>query len=235
MTTFNGLSAGKLRADLDPAIIGRDIVVVDKTTSTNDSVLERTLPSTPEGLVVFAERQTAGRGQRNNSWESAAGKGLWFSILLRPKIDIGASAQLAEWAASTVADTISTEFARQATVKLPNDVVMIGKKIAGVLVEMRAQKNAPHIAIVGIGLNVNQRSEDFSDELRPRAISLAMALDRSAKGRIRRGEQVDRQQLAVALLRNLDASYQKIFRGGSSSPLSASRTDSSSGELDAKE
>jgi BirA family biotin operon repressor/biotin-[acetyl-CoA-carboxylase] ligase len=203
------LPVHEIRDALSGCTIGRDIVVVDETTSTNDSVLERTLPSTPEGLVVFAERQTAGRGQRNNSWESAAGKGLWFSILLRPKIDIGASAQLAEWAASTVADTISTEFARQATVKLPNDVVMAGKKIAGVLVEMRAQKNAPHIAIVGIGLNVNQRTEDFSDELRPRAISLAMALRRP----------VDRQQLAVALLRNLDASYQKIFCGGSSSPL----------------
>ena len=203
------LPVHEIRDALSGCTIGRDIVVVDETTSTNDSVWERTLPSTPEGLVVFAERQTAGRGQRNNSWESAAGKGLWFSILLRPKIDIGASAQLAEWAASTVADTISTEFARQATVKLPNDVVMAGKKIAGVLVEMRAQKNAPHIAIVGIGLNVNQRSEDFSDELHPRAISLAMALRRP----------VDRQQLAVALLRNLDASYQKIFCGGSSSPL----------------
>jgi BirA family biotin operon repressor/biotin-[acetyl-CoA-carboxylase] ligase len=203
MTTFDALSADKLRADLDSAIIGRDIVVVDETTSTNDSVLERTSLSTPEGLVVFTERQTAGRGQRKNSWESATGKGLWFSILLRPKIDIGASPQLAEWAASSVADTISTEFAREATVKLPNDVVMAGKKIAGVLVEMRAQKNAPHIAIVGIGLNVNQRAEDFSDELRPRAISLAMALNR----------EVDRHRFAIALLRNLDASYRKLFAG----------------------
>jgi len=211
MTTFDALSGDKLRADLDSAIIGRDIVVVDETTSTNDSVLERTSPSTPEGLVVFAERQTAGRGQRNNSWESAAGKGLWFSILLRPKIDIRAALQLADWAACTIADTISTEFAREATVKLPNDVVVAGKKIAGVLVEMRAQKNSPHIAIVGIGLNVNQRAEDFSDELRPRAISLAMALDRSATRRIHRGEQVDRHQFAVALLRNLDASYRDRF------------------------
>ena len=211
MLTFDTLSGDKLRADLDSAIIGRDIVVVDETTSTNDSVLERTSPSTPEGLVVFAERQTAGRGQRNNSWESAAGKGLWFSILLRPKIDIGASPQLAEWAARTIADTISTEFVREATVKLPNDVVVAGKKIAGVLVEMRAQKNSAHIAIVGIGLNVNQRAEDFSDELRPRAISLAMALDRSATRRIYRGEQVDRHQLAVALLQNLDASYRDRF------------------------
>ncbi len=209
MTTFDALSAEKLRVDLDSAIIGRDIVVVDETTSTNDSVLERASPTTPEGLVVFAERQTAGRGQRNNSWESATGKGLWFSILLRPKIDIGASPQLAEWAARTVADTISKEFALQATVKLPNDIVVAGKKIAGILVEMRAQRNAPHIAIVGIGVNVNHRAEHFSEDLRTRAISLAMALDL----------EVDRHQFAVALLQNLDVSYREMFCGGSSSPL----------------
>jgi BirA family transcriptional regulator, biotin operon repressor / biotin---[acetyl-CoA-carboxylase] ligase len=197
MTTFDALSADKLRADLDSAIIGHDIVVLDEATSTNDSVLERTSTTTTEGLAVFAERQTAGRGQRNNFWESATGKGLWFSILLRPKIDIGASPQLAEWAARTVADTISKEFSLPATVRLPNDVVVAGKKIAGVLVEMRAQQSAPHIAIVGIGVNVNHRAEDFSEEVRTRAISLAMALDR----------QVDRHQFAVALLRNLDRSY----------------------------
>ncbi len=201
MTSFDALSAEKLRADLDSAIVGRDIVVLDETTSTNDSVLERTSPTTPEGLIVFAERQTAGRGQRNNSWESTAGKGLWFSILLRPKIDIGASPQLAEWAARTVADTISKEFALRATVKLPNDVVVARKKIAGVLVEMRAQKSAPHIAIVGIGANVNHRAEDFSEELRARAISLAMALNR----------EIDRHQFAVALLRNLDRCYCDAF------------------------
>jgi BirA family biotin operon repressor/biotin-[acetyl-CoA-carboxylase] ligase len=195
------LSEDEIRDALSRCTIGRDIVVVDETTSTNDSVLERTSPITPEGLVVFAERQTAGRGQRNNSWESATGKGLWFSILLRPKIDIGASPRLAEWAARTVADTISNEFALETTVKLPNDVVVAGKKVAGVLVEMRAQNKAAHIAIVGIGVNVNHRAEDFSEELRARAISLAMALDR----------EVDRHQFAIALLRNLDAGYQATF------------------------
>jgi BirA family biotin operon repressor/biotin-[acetyl-CoA-carboxylase] ligase len=201
MTTLDALSADKLRADLDFAIIGYEIVVLNQTTSTNDSVLERTSPTTPEGLVVFAERQIAGRGQRSNSWESAAGKGLWFSILLRPKIDIGKSSQLAEWAARTVAETISKEFALQTTVKLPNDVVVAGKKIAGVLVEMRAQKSAPHIAIAGIGVNVNHSAEDFSEELRARAISLAIALDR----------EVDRHRFAAALLQNLDRSYRESF------------------------
>ena len=201
MTSPDALSAEKLRADVDPVIVGREIVVVDETTSTNDSVLERTSSATPEGLVVFAERQTAGRGQRSNSWESAASKGLWFSFLLRPKIDIGDSTQLAEWAARTVAETIAKEFALPATVKLPNDIIVAGNKIAGVLVEMRAQKNAPHIAIVGIGVNVNHQAQDFSEELRARAISLAMALDR----------QVNRHQFAVALLKNLDRSYREAF------------------------
>jgi BirA family biotin operon repressor/biotin-[acetyl-CoA-carboxylase] ligase len=195
------LSEDEIRDALRGCTIGREIFVLEATTSTNDSVLERASPTTPEGLVVFAERQTAGRGQRNNSWESATGKGLWFSILLRPKIDIGASPQLAKWAARTVADTISKEFALQATVKLPNDIVVAGKKIAGILVEMRAQKNAPHVAIVGIGVNVNHRAEHFSEELRARAISLAIALDR----------EIDRHQFAVALLQNLDRTYGDAF------------------------
>jgi len=195
------LSEAEIRDALTGCTIGREIFVLETTTSTNDSVLERTSPSTPEGLVVFAEHQTVGRGQRSNFWESAAGKGLWFSFLLRPKIDIGASPQLAEWAARAVADTISKEFALPATVKLPNDVIVAGKKIAGILVEMRAQRNAPYIAIIGIGVNVNHQPQDFPEELRPRAISLAMALDRA----------VDRHQFAIALLRNLDASYRKVF------------------------
>jgi BirA family biotin operon repressor/biotin-[acetyl-CoA-carboxylase] ligase len=199
MSAFEALSAEKLRADVDPAIVGREIVVLQETTSTNDSVLERATAS--EGLIVFAERQTAGRGQRNNSWESVAGRGLWFSILLRPKIDIGDSPRLAEWAARTVAETISKQFALPATLKLPNDVIVVGKKVAGVLVEMRAKKNAAHIAIVGIGVNVNQQPEDFSKELRGRAISLTIALDR----------EVDRHQFAIAVLRNLDRTYAEAF------------------------
>ena len=198
MTAF---SAEKIRAELEPAIIGCEIIVLEETTSTNASVFERAFASTPEGLVVFAERQTAGRGQRNNSWESATGKGLWFSILLRPKIDIGESPRLAEWAARTVAQTIASKLSLPASVKLPNDVIVSAKKVAGVLVEMRAQKNAPHIAIVGIGVNVNHRPEDFSEELRHRAISLATAL----------GREVDRHQFAIALLRNLDRTYTDAF------------------------
>jgi BirA family biotin operon repressor/biotin-[acetyl-CoA-carboxylase] ligase len=208
---MSALDAQFLRDALGNCIIGREIVVLKETTSTNDAVLQRSTSGVPEGLVVFAERQTAGRGQRDNRWESAAHKGLWFSILLRPKIDIAESARLSTWAVAAVAETICSELALAAVVKAPNDVYLDDRKVAGVLVEMRAQKNAPHLAIVGIGINVNHRPEDFSEELRTRAISLSMVLDR----------QVDRASLAVALLHNLNRTYRATFGidGGSSSPL----------------
>ena len=195
------LDAAKLRAAVGGHVIGREIVILEETTSTNDSVLQMTNPSTPEGLVVFAEHQTAGRGQRGNRWESATHKGLWFSILLRPKIDIGESARLTAWTAETVAITIQKQFSLNANVKPPNDVYVDGRKVAGVLVEMRAQENAPHLAIVGIGINMNHTPEDFPEELRSRATSLALAINR----------QVDREEFAIALLRDLDRTYYTSF------------------------
>ena len=191
------LDPEKLRRALGNCTIGREIVVLQETTSTNDSLLQKVTAGTPEGLIVFAEHQTAGRGQRSNRWESAPHKGLWFSILLRPKIDIAESPRLTTWAAEGVAETIRAEFGLSPVIKAPNDVQIDGRKVAGVLVEMRAQANAPHIAIAGIGINVNHEREDFPEKLRARAISLAMALDGP----------VDRHDLAVALLRGLDRSY----------------------------
>src|SRR5205807_4507735 len=139
--------AEELQAGLGCAVIGREIVVLEQTGSTNDAILHIANANSEEGLVVFAEHQTAGRGQRWNRWESAAGKGLWFSILLRPKIDLASSPQLTAWAAEAISGAIENEFFLTATIKLPNDVQIDECKVAGVLVEMRAQKNAPHLAI----------------------------------------------------------------------------------------
>jgi len=195
------LIVNEMQAGLGAAVIGRQITVLEQTDSTNDAILRIWTPNSKEGLVLFAEHQTAGRGQRGNRWESTAGKGLWFSILLLPRIDINNSPRLTAWAAEAISNVIRNEFFLKTTIKLPNDVQIDGRKVAGVLVEMRAQEKAPHLAIAGIGINVNQSLEDFPKKLRARAISLAMALDR----------QVDRQKLAIALLRNLDRSYRERF------------------------
>ena len=137
-------------------------MVVEQTASTNDVVLQMAGGDWPEGLVVFAEHQTAGRGQRGNKWESSAHKGLWFSVLLRPGIEVADSPRLIRWAAQTVAATVQNECFLEATVKPPNDIYVEGQKLAGVLVEMRAQPRAPHVAILGIGVNVNQIAGRFS-------------------------------------------------------------------------
>jgi len=102
----HGLVAGELQAELGSGVIGREIIVLEQTGSTNDAILQIANANSKEGLVVFAEHQTAGRGQRGNRWESAAGKGLWFSILLRPKIDLASSPQLTAWAAEAVSGAI---------------------------------------------------------------------------------------------------------------------------------
>jgi BirA family biotin operon repressor/biotin-[acetyl-CoA-carboxylase] ligase len=199
------LIADQLQAALPGAIIGRKSIVLEQTGSTNAAIWPVAstdgLPSIPEGLVVFAEHQTDGRGQRGNRWESAAGKGLWFSILLRPEIRLSDSGRLTIWAIEVIADAIRIEFGLEPAIKLPNDVQLNGHKVAGVLVEMRAQNNAPHLAVVGIGINVNQCRDDFPSGLQNKAISLAMVL----------GRQVDRQNFAVALLRNLDLTYREKF------------------------
>jgi BirA family transcriptional regulator, biotin operon repressor / biotin---[acetyl-CoA-carboxylase] ligase len=202
---FDRLAADQLKAEVPDAVIGREIIVLEQTSSTNDAILRvastNGLPSIPEGLVVLAEHQTDGRGQRANRWESAAGKGLWFSILLRPEIQLSDSARLTVWAIEAISNVIRIEFGLEPAIKLPNDVQLNGHKVAGVLVEMRAQDKAPHLAVVGIGINVNQSRDDFPAALQDRAISLAMAL----------GRQVDRQNFAVALLRNLDLTYREKF------------------------
>ena len=197
--TFDRLNADQLQAALRGAIIGREIIVLEETGSTNDAIWR--VASTSEGLVVFAEHQTDGRGQRGNRWESAARKGLWFSILLRPEIRLSESGRLTIWAIEAISNVVRTEVGLEPAIKLPNDVQVNGRKVAGVLVEMRAQNNAPHVAVVGIGINVNQCRNDFPAELQDRAISLAMAVSR----------QVARQELALALLQNLDLTYRETF------------------------
>jgi BirA family biotin operon repressor/biotin-[acetyl-CoA-carboxylase] ligase len=194
MSLPDRLIATELRASLGESVIGRRIIVLQSTRSTNDFLLQMLTPALPEGFVVFAEQQTAGRGQRGHRWESAPHQGLWFSVLLRPRIPPAESARLTTWAAQAIAATIRSETGLNSTIKPPNDVFLAERKVAGVLVEAKAGLGDESTAIAGFGVNVNQALEDFPAELRERAGSLAMSL----------GRQVDRAAFAVALLYELD-------------------------------
>src|SRR5438445_11216711 len=140
------LVGSELQANLGSAGIGREIIVLEQTDSTNDAILKVATADSNEGLVLFAEHQTTGRGQRGNRWESAAGKGLWFSIPLRPEIDLASSAHLTAWAAEAISSAIQNEFPLPPRIKPPNDVQIEDRKLAGVLVEMPAQNNEPRHA-----------------------------------------------------------------------------------------
>jgi BirA family biotin operon repressor/biotin-[acetyl-CoA-carboxylase] ligase len=189
------LIATELREGLAGCRIGQEIVVLEETGSTNDVVWEAVQRGVPEGLVVFAERQTAGRGQYGRRWESAPSLGLWFSMLLRPALTLAESPQLTAILAEVVAATIMEQTGCTATIKPPNDIYIDGRKVGGVLVEGRTGPKGDYVAVAGIGINVNQTQKDFPDELRQTAGSLAMVT----------GKKISRGQLAVALLRRLAA------------------------------
>jgi BirA family biotin operon repressor/biotin-[acetyl-CoA-carboxylase] ligase len=145
--------------------------------------------------VVFAERQTKGRGQYGRGWESAPYLGLWFSVLLRPALTLRESPQLTLLLAQEVAATIQEETGCGPTIKPPNDIYIRARKVAGILVEGRTASDGTYQAVAGIGINVNQTIEDFPEPLRATAGSLAMAT----------GSKFARATLAIALLRRLAA------------------------------
>ena len=140
MSQRDSLRGEELRAALIDSPIGNEILIVEEISSTNDLVWQMAQKGSADGLVVFAESQTEGRGQRGNRWESAARLGLWFSILLRPKIGPAESARVVGWAAQAIVATIEEEMGLSAQVRLPNDVYLNSRKVAGVLVEMRVEK-----------------------------------------------------------------------------------------------
>ncbi|MFN2623612.1 MAG: biotin--[acetyl-CoA-carboxylase] ligase [Chthoniobacterales bacterium] len=182
------LIATELRVGLE-----NEIVVVDEAESTNDLVWEAFERGAREGFVAFAERQTKGRGQYGRRWESAPYLGLWFSVLLRPAISLRESPKLTLSLAEAVAGTIAQETGCTPTIKSPNDIYISGRKVAGVLVEGRTANDGSYVAVAGIGINVNQSLEDFSEGLRATAGSLALAA----------GKKISREKLAIALLQRL--------------------------------
>lgn len=156
--------------------------VVAEITSTNDELLRRGEAGAPEGTLLFAESQTAGRGQFQRPWSSAAGLGLWFSLLLRLEVNDATIPSLSAFAAVALVNTLHKLGIGDYRIKAPNDVLLRGRKVAGILVETRPGRHP--FAVVGIGLNVNHADEDFPEELKDRATSLAMTtgatLDRAA-------------------------------------------------------
>lgn len=185
-------------------IVGRDIQVFQETASTNDVVEKLARDGVKEGVVVFAESQTKGRGRLGRKWVSPAKKGLWFSVLLRPPIRPIEATQLTVAAATALARAIQKQTNLSPDIKWPNDLLLCGRKVAGILTELSAEVDRVKHIILGIGLDVNQTASDFPADVRKIATSLKLECECP----------VDRAALAAAILQELDRDYARICEGG---------------------
>ncbi|MGV3773673.1 MAG: biotin--[acetyl-CoA-carboxylase] ligase [Verrucomicrobiales bacterium] len=200
----NALFADDLLSRLQSSqVIGRDIKVFHETTSTNDVVERLARDGVKEGMVIFAESQTKGRGRLGRQWISPAGKGLWFSILLRPPIQPLEAPKLTIAAATSLVRAIRAVTGFNVEIKWPNDIVVRGKKLAGILTEMSAELDRIHYIILGIGLDVNFDAGDFPEEVREIATSL----------KLETGSTINRADLAVKALEELDHDYRRLREG----------------------
>jgi BirA family biotin operon repressor/biotin-[acetyl-CoA-carboxylase] ligase len=184
-------------------VIGRDIRVFEETTSTNDVVEKLARDNVKEGVVVFAESQTKGRGRLGRKWISPARKGLWFSILLRPDLGPQEATQLTVAAATGLRRAIEAGTGLKAKIKWPNDILINGRKAAGILTELSAELDRVKHIILGIGVDVNLTAAEFPAELRKLATSL----------KIESRKAISRSDLAVEILRALDHDYARVCAG----------------------
>jgi BirA family transcriptional regulator, biotin operon repressor / biotin---[acetyl-CoA-carboxylase] ligase len=184
-------------------VIGRDIRVFQETTSTNDVVEKLARDAVKEGVVVFAESQTKGRGRLGRKWISPSRKGLWFSVLLRPDLRPQEATQLTVASGIALRRAIEAATGVKAQIKWPNDILIGGKKVAGILTELSAELDRVKHIILGIGVDVNLSTTEFPQDLRKLATSL----------KIETGRTISRADLAVAILRELDHDYARVIGG----------------------
>lgn len=189
------MSSDQPRAEwrLDTRRLGRRVLVFDRLASTNSLAVSLA----DEGIVILADEQTAGRGQHCRSWQCPPGCGVLMSVLLFPPPALRRPALLTAWAAVSVCETIRLVTDLQARIKWPNDVLLAGRKVCGILIEQGRG------TVAGIGLNVNQPAESFAVPGLEHGTSLALAA----------GRPLDRDEVARRLIRQLDEEYDRLCQG----------------------
>jgi BirA family biotin operon repressor/biotin-[acetyl-CoA-carboxylase] ligase len=200
-----------IREGLRTRIIGTSLVCFKKTGSTNDAALHLAVRNCPDGCLVTAESQTAGRGRLGRGWHSPSGDGLWFSVVLRPSLPVSGAQALTFLGAVSAAHAIRALHGVPAALKWPNDVVLGGRKLGGVLTELSAESDLIRHAVVGVGINVNLSTADFPPGVRETATSVRIALKR----------EVPRVPLLRRILEEMDRRYVALREKGDAAALTA--------------
>lgn len=193
----------ELEQGLKTKTMGQTIYFYEETDTTNNRARELALEGAPEGTLVVAEKQTAGRGRRGKVWESPLGTGIWMSLVLRPQIMPAEASVLTLLCGLATAEAIEAETGLSAGIKWPNDILINGKKAVGILTEMDCEMSEVHFVIPGIGINVNTAS--FPPEIADIATSLYLEC----------GKTVSRRRLVHKVLERLEEHYETFLRTGS--------------------
>jgi len=199
------LTPDMLRQRLKGSVFGKRIHHFFKIDSTNRVALELGHAGEPEGAIVVAEEQTAGRGRAGRSWHSERATGIYLSLLLRPRLAPVQAPLLTMMAGLSARTAIESATGLPLDIKWPNDLMIRGKKVGGILTEMHAEPSQVRFVIVGMGINVNQ--EKFPGELAAVASSL----------RAESGKRESRLEIVVKLLREFENDYNRFMGEGSAS------------------
>jgi BirA family biotin operon repressor/biotin-[acetyl-CoA-carboxylase] ligase len=203
MYSTSAFSPEAIKAYGETQIIGKKIHVFDQVGSTNSEAYRIAREGGEEGEVVVADCQLRGRGRLGRSWLSPPGANLYVSVILRPPMELRNAPLLTLMAAVAVAKTIKRISGIQPRIKWPNDLLVHGKKVAGLLNEMKARAGQVDFVILGIGINVNMTSGTIPEGMRPIATSLREEL----------GYEISRVELLHELMREVEGEYQAFLTG----------------------
>lgn len=205
--------------DLTPSVIsshlstrwlGKTVHVYDKVSSTQQVAHRLAREGAPAGTVIVADEQELGKGRLGRSWHSPPGTGVWISFILRPQLPLHAVSHLTLLTAVAVLQAVNNVVELPLSIKWPNDVLIRGKKFAGILMELKAEADQVHYVVAGIGINVNMTKDDFPLHLRDRATSIAIEANQT----------ISRKAIIIQLLDEWEGLYEQYVAEGFS-PIKA--------------
>lgn len=209
------LTLEEIEEYLTTDFIGRKVYYLDSLASTNMKAKEMAF-NEREGTIIIAEEQTKGKGRLGRNWVSPKGKGIWMSIILKPKMAPSEVAKLTLIGAAAVNEALG-QIGIGTCIKWPNDILIQNKKVCGILTEMSCELNMINYVIMGIGINVNLDREDFNEELIDKATSLKIVT----------GSKTDRKRLTAMILNHFEDLYIPFKeRGDISKTIHISRENS---------
>lgn len=191
------ISEDEILFGLETEVFGRHIYFQKEVASTQLIAHDLVNEGAPHGTLVVSDHQTKGVGRLQRKWHSPNGTGIWMSLIVRPEIPLHKAPQMTLLASVAITEAIIQQTDLSPSIKWPNDILLNGKKVVGILTELKAEADQVHAVIIGSGINVNQTADDFPDELKNIATSMGMELD----------EKVDR----AALIQNIMYAFEKRY------------------------